>query len=409
MPIIGQKMPAAGKTLGEFGSKLYGLLLEYLDKWRRLGQMKDREKELWIGIHGGAVLLLVILIAVSAGGRGGSATRKEKLNAEKLWEEVAEDGKLTEEEATYAAGLIHTHADWEKWVDIYFNSEKELDIDFSDAVSFVGRVQRYCCSMSVMGTLIEEYGQWYDKDGLAEKIFGSSDQVDYVDFSGLSMYPQLKAPREVNGNTIYQMQYNDNEQDVSVSWYAYPESDEVTFIKEVLAGEEWIEEEYVGRLEGFGTEFVITMDGEEYHFAEASTEVARREQELFETMAKGTWEYSQEFYNVITSSLGSWDKYPNSFHETPLYMSFYAEVTVGNGSMLVRGLDGILLENMQCTYEQGEGKTVTIVAKNTSARLEASYDKVDGNLVMTVNGSEYVLTPTFIEKTGTYNEWGSRN
>lgn len=375
------------KTTEKLGLKLQKWLSGYVDKWRNLGQMKGRDKWLWLGIHGGTALLLAVLLIVSVGGKeqeeepAVSGGGKDKLNAKALCEELVEDGKLTSEEQIYVAGKIHSYADWENWKNAYDNSDKIKEaVDFADYYNFAFYVEQQCRNMSAMGALTKKYYEWYDKDGLFGKLFDCSDQATYIVFSGGDM----RADNSINGNNV------------TVSWYAFPDSDEVVFMRSTRNGEEATSEEYCGRFEGSDAEFVITLDGKEYHFSEAGTA-------LFKNIAKETWEYNQEFYNMIAANLGGWEKLSNPYNDPPLYISY------DGSTMTVRGVDGIFLENIKVTYEQGKGKTVTLILdRNKSVRLEASYDKVDGNLVFTVQGKDYVLSPTTIKKTGTYDEWGNR-
>lgn len=186
---------------------------------------------------------------------------------------------------------------------------------------------------------------------------------------------------------------------VYVTWYAYPDSDEIAI--ETREGE--TTNEYVAKFKGSGTEFVITLDGKTYHFLEAATDIAQQKAESFNSMAQGTWKFDQGFYNMIAANLGEWEKYKGDIE--PLYIEFYGS---GHSDLMTRGVDGVFAAHvMGYKCEQGEGKTATFFSRSSS--VEAAYDKRGEDLVITVNGTDYVLTPTTIVLTGTYDMWGTRN
>jgi len=102
----GQELPqsplgdsSAGKASGKLGLKLQRWLSGYADKWRSLGQMKGREKGLWLGIHGGMVLLLVFLFIVSVGGKELFLPDKDNENTLTL------EPDITETDSRYIPGI----------------------------------------------------------------------------------------------------------------------------------------------------------------------------------------------------------------------------------------------------------------------------------------------------------------
>ncbi len=395
-----ETLAQARETGRKLGAKLSRWLADYMDTWRGLGKLGDRERYIWLGIHGGAALVLVCILvavfAVPASGTGGTA----RLNVEKLLKEVTEDGDITEEEVLYAAEQIHSYADWAKLEETFF--EKGY---FQEASSYIGMnfpffVAEQCRGTSDAGMLIEQYGEWYDRDGLTEKITGKSDPVKYVKISPYDMY--FMPEGNVEEDTF---RTDDAGKYISVMWYACPDSDEITFVKSV-SDESATTECYSGKYEIADQELVIRLDGKEYRLSQATADLASREQELFTHMAGGTWKFEQAFYDMIAANLGDWEKFSvDERDREPLYITFDSS---WGGTLTVLGVDGIYLERIKdFACEQGEGKTVTFTSQHSS--LTASYDKRGNDLVITVNGTNYVLSPTTVVNTGTYSPFGSRN
>lgn len=400
-PTGAETLAQVKETGKKLGTGLGKWLKDYMDTWRGLGKLGGRERSLWLGIHGGAVFLLVCILIVGFAVSGGNTAGTAKLNAEKLLQEVTEDGDITEEEVLSAAEQIHSYADWAKLEETYYEKDFFKEASSHIGLNFPRFVADQCRDESAVGMLIEQYGQWYDRDGLTEKITEKSDPVQYV-FISDGMYTII--PEENVEEDTFRTDSAGNY--ISVMWYAYPDSDEITFVKTV-SGETETAECYSGKYEIAEKELVIRLDGEEYHLSQATTDLANREQELFANMAGGTWKFEQGFYDMIAANLGDWEKYSVDERDTePLYIVFTSWRAYRG--LRILGVDGINLEQVKgYAYEQGEGKTVTFFSQSSS--LTVSYDKRGDDLIITVNGTEYVLSPKTVVDTGTYDMWGGRN
>lgn len=385
-----------GKTASNIKSEFVNWLSKYLDIWRRCRTLENKERNLWFGIHGGILLLLLCLIFVplfSNGGRGGA-------NIEKLLKEAAKDGEISEDDIIKLAQAISNYEDIQELEQIWQDNYEDME-EISGFLNLCRDVSDECRDMSGLAELMDQYEEWYDRDGLSEKIYDRSDQVDCIYISSFGILTSMGK----NGDSF---QNDNNGRYVEVEWFAYADSNDITFVKTTYGStsKEAKTEQYDGQYEVSGSEILVKLEGKEYRISEATTDRQARQAESFSSMARGTWAYSAEFYNMIERYLGSWASLTNSNNEKPLYVTFNGNP--GN-QLVVMGTDGIYLERLRdFSVEQGEGKTATFSSEKGS--VQVSYDMSDGNLVITVDGTDYVLSPSRVANTGTYDTiFGTKN
>lgn len=368
-----QNSVQAGETktsIHSFLNQIGKLWSDYMGIWRRCGTLDGREKGLWFGIHGAAAVLLlcIILVPTLSGGR-------DKITD--AFYAAAEDGECNEEEIIHIAQLVTDYEEISLLEELSWNME-ELNVQVLNAV---GSVAQECRKMSELGTLTEKYDDWYDRDGLTEKLYGIAGNMDYLAFSDGFFLPI--------GNDTELFQQSDAGY-VDMKWYTYAGSDKITFVKTVqqyadVPGEV---QRYDGRFEISDGDILITLDGEQYRLSEADTDIAVRNDELFRTLAQGTWGYSQEFYDLVDNRLGAWESFNYPDDMTPLYLEFFTPTR----KLTIMGEGHVYMAQIiHGEYEQGEGKTAAIVTKNS--RLDFDYEKSGDNLIITVDGTDYVFSP----------------
>lgn len=343
--------------------------LDYIGIWRNCKNLGKKEAYLWFGIHGGIVLLLlcIILIPMISGGTDSKGTIK------KAFEQAGTDGEIGEEEIARLARMIGDYEDVRVMREVVEALSDTADhmILYENAFSDVLQESK---RMSALGMAVEEYSAWYDQDGLTMKLFECQEQPEYLYLSFGSVMPVWDSDRYV---------------DESVEWFAYAGSGEITFIKTIYEESGAIEEQYNGRIEVLETEILVTLDGEQYHLSEASTDIETQMANSFYNIAKGKWRYSEAIYNVFDSGLGGWEDM--SGFGNPACIDFFPP----SGGIVVINDVGAYINWISCDCEQGEGNTVMFRAKNGSELL-LSYRKEDGDLILTANGNDYVLSPTAV-------------
>lgn len=341
----------------------------YIGIWRRCRTLEGREKGLWFGIHGAVVVLLLCAVLVPMLSDG-----KDKISA--AFYVAAEDGECSGDEITDLAQLV---TDYEE---ICLLEELSLQ---TRVLNTERAVAEECRNLSGLGVLTKECSSWYDRDGLAEKLYGISGNMDYLAFSNGFILPigeDTELFQEIDGAYV------------DMSWYTYANSDKITFVKTVnqYADAQGEVQRYDGRFKISDGEVLITLDGEQYCLSEAATDLAARNAELFSTLAKGTWGYSQEFCDMIANRLDSWEEFNYPDGLTPVYLEFYTPT----GGLTIMGSGHVYIAHIRkMEYEQGDGKTAAMVTEHS--RLEFSYDKVGNDLVITVDGTDYVFSPMTAE------------
>lgn len=360
------------KTGNTVLNKVRQWVKDYLQTWQEWKKLQKKEQYIWFGIHGGVVLLLLCIVIVSSSGNIAKAINK-----------VARDGEISDEDLTFLAHRVRKYKDVEtiqKVVDKIYEDGRAEKYGFKQSggneakLLFLPQyVTEECVKLSEF-TSVLNYDEWYDKDGLAEVVYGLKNNSEYTSFSSSGSIG-------ISSEEKYS-----EDQIISVAWYVYEDNNKITFVKTTIIrsdnGNEYVDDIYEGKYQVSDTEIVITLDGTDYHLTEADTDIAEAETRLFKHQAQGYWRCSDELYNMLLSAF-------DVKEEREYSDSKFIEIETTGGFRGVELVDEEARIIALINYEQGTGNKVTW--SSGSNAIEVAYSKQGDTLTLTINGQDYSL------------------
>ena len=363
------------KTGNTVLNKVRQWVKDYLQTWQEWKKLQKKEQYIWFGIHGGVVLLFLCIIIVSSAGMSSG-------NIAKAINKVAKDGEISDEDLTFLAHRVKKYKDVEaiqKVVDEIYEDGRAEKYGYKQSggneakLLFLPQyVIEECVKLSEF-TAVLNYDEWYDKDGLAEAVYGLKNNSEYTSFSSSG------------GIGISSEEKYSEDQIISVAWYVYEDNNKITFVKTTINrsdnGNEYVDDIYEGKYQVLDTEIVITLDGTDYHLSEADTDIEEAEAKLFKYQAQGYWRCSDELYNMLLSAF-------DVKEEREYSDSKFIEIeTTGVSGVDLVDENGRIIALIN--YEQGTGNKVTW--SRGSNTIEVAYSKQGDALTLTIKGQDYGL------------------